>query len=169
MQQQDPKSATAKYKINNKNHTTMALRIRSLKNCVLFTFEENGIETIKEVKIKNEEELHDAVENADCNTLVAVDIRCQGITRIGQTTFQALPQLRSIDLPSSVKDIDPNAFRNCHNLQEVNLRGDVQKIEVRFSAAAKTTLNNPFNGLAELLQQGAAATMDPDDSWSHWD
>ena len=147
----------------------MAIRIRSFKDCALFTFEENGEETIKEVKIKNEDELHDAVKNADRNTLVAVEIWCQGITRIGQTTFQALPQLRSVSLPSSVKEIDPNAFRNCHNLQEVNLHGDVQRIEVRFGCCAKQTLDKPFNGLAGLLQTGAAASIDPDDSWSHWD
>ncbi|MBR4988326.1 MAG: leucine-rich repeat protein [Bacteroidaceae bacterium] len=147
----------------------MAIRIRSFKDCALFTFEKNGIETIQEVEIKNEDELHDAVKNADRNTLVAVEIWCQEITSIGQTTFQALPQLRSIDLPSSVKEIYPNAFRNCHNLQEVNLRGDVQRIEVRFGCYAKQTLDKPFNGLAGLLQTGAAASIDPDDSWSHWD
>lgn len=30
-------------------------------------------------------------------------------------------------------------------------------------------LDKPFNGLAGLLQTGAAASIDPDDSWSHWD
>ena len=147
----------------------LKITIRKDLNFVRLTFEENGIETIKELRITNGKELHDAIEKADRNTLVAVDIRCQRITRIGQTTFQALPQLRSIDLPSSVKEIYPNAFRNCHNLQEVNLRGDVQRIEVRFGCCAKQTLDKPFNGLAGLLQTGAAASIDPDDSWSHWD
>ena len=151
------------------NKKKLRIRACDLIDFVQLTFEKNGIETIQEVEIKNEEELHKAVENADCDTLVAVEVWCQGIRRIGQTTFQALPQLRSVSLPSSVKKIDPNAFRNCHNLQEVNLRGDVQRIEVRFGCYAKQTLDKPFNGLAGLLQTGAAASIDPDDSWSHWD
>ena len=151
------------------NKKKLRIRACDLIDFVQLTFEKNGIETIQEVEIKNEDELHDTVKNADRNTLVAVEIWCQGITRIGQTTFQALPQLRSVSLPSSVKEIDPNAFRNCHNLQEVNLRGDVQRIEVRFGCYAKQTLDKPFNGLAGLLQTGAAASINPDDSWSHWD
>lgn len=142
---------------------------RGVVNRLQLTFEENGVETTKMVIVKNERELHDAIGNADRNTLVEVDIICPKITRIGSTTFQALPKLRSISLPSSVDNIDPYAFLNCHNLQRVDLSENVETIEVRFGSFAKQTLHKPFKGLVDLLKEGFPATMNPDDSWSRWD
>lgn len=142
---------------------------RGVVNRLQLTFEENGVETTKMVIVKNERELHDAIGNADRNTLVEVDIICPQITRIGSTTFQALPKLRSISLPSSVDNIDPYAFLNCHNLQRVDLSENVETIEVRFGSFAKQTLHKPFKGLVDLLKEGFPATMNPDDSWSRWD
>ena len=133
------------------------------------TFEENGVKTTKMVIVKNERELHDAIRNADRNTLVEVDIICPQINRIRSTTFQALPQLRRISLPSSVDNIDPYAFLNCYNLQQVDLSENVETIEVRFGSFAKQTLHKPFRGLVDLLKEGFPATMNPDDSWSRWD
>ena len=66
---------------------------RGVVNRLQLTFEENGVETTKMVIVKNERELHDAIGNADRNTLVEVDIFCPQINRIRSTTFQALPQL----------------------------------------------------------------------------
>lgn len=142
---------------------------RGVVNRLQLTFEENGVETTKMVIVKNERELHDAIRNADRNTLVKVDIICPKITRIGSTTFQALPQLRSISIPSSVDNIDPYAFLNCHNLQQVDLSENVETIEVRFGSFAKQTLHKPFRGLVDLLKEGFPATMNTDDSWSRWD
>ena len=142
---------------------------RVVVNRLQLTFEENGVETTKMVIVKNERELHDAIGNADRNTLVEVDIICPKITRIGSTTFQALPKLRSISLPSSVDNIDPYAFLNCHNLQLVDLSENVETIEVRLGSFAKQTLHKPFKGLVDLLKEGFPATMNPDDSWSRWD
>ena len=142
---------------------------RGVVNRLQLTFEENGVETTKMVIVKNERELHDAIGNVDRNTLVKVDIICPKITRIGSTTFQALPKLRSISLPSSVDNIDPYAFLNCHNLQRVDLSENVETIEVRLGSFAKQTLHKPFKGLVDLLKEGFPATMNPDDSWSRWD
>ena len=142
--------------------------IRKDFNFVRLTFEENGVETIKEVRITNEKELHDAIEKADRNTLVEVLSWCTGVTRIGATTFQELPQLRSVCL-TSVKNIAPYAFLNCHNLQEVDFGLNVETIEVRHGNFAKQTLHKPFNGLVELLKKGLPATINPDNSWSRWD
>ena len=147
----------------------MLILSRADVNHLYLTFEENGVETTKMVIVKNERELHDAIRNADRNTLVEVDINCPKITRIGSTTFQALPQLRRISLPSSVDNIDPYAFLNCHNLQQVDLSENVETIEVRFGSFAKQTLHKPFRGLVDLLKEGFPATMNPDDSWSRWD
>lgn len=147
----------------------LAKFIRKDLNFVRLTFEVNGVETIEEVRITNEKELHNAIKNADRNTLVEVEIWCTGITRIESVTFQALPQLRIIYLPSSLRNIDPYAFFNCHNLQEVDFGSAVKTIEVREGIFLKYTLDRPFNGLVELLKKGLPATINPDNSWSRWD
>ena len=59
----------------------MLILSRADVNHLYLTFEENGVETTKMVIVKNERELHDAIRNADRNTLVEVDIICPQIGR----------------------------------------------------------------------------------------
>lgn len=140
----------------SKNHTPTRI--------VEFTFERNGKIEVVEKDILNKEDLLTAIQGIeDRNSLIKVVIEdCTDFKRIGSTTFQNFPNLRSITIPKSVTYIEPNAFRGCPKLEEVIFAEKVKRIEVRISHCSKTTFHKPFNGIAEVLRDGYGADLDPD-------
>jgi len=69
-----------------------------------------------------------------------------GVTGIGEQSFENCPQLTSVTLPDSVKKIDKKAFFNCPKLTEINLPKKLTYIgDTAFAMCGFTELNLPEN------------------------
>ena len=64
--------------------------------------------------------LIDMILDKDCSVIeIPANIGSYGIDNIGSTSFQNNCILKKIIIPSTVKTIASNAFKGCHNLQDV--------------------------------------------------
>ena len=71
----------------------------------------------------------------------------EGITAIGGASFAYYKNLKTVSLPSTLKEIQPYAFYECYNLESITLPDSLEKIgfEALRSCRKLTSLNIPKN------------------------
>lgn len=69
----------------------------------------------------------------------------EGVTKIGGGSFAYFKNLKSVELPSTLKEIEPYAFYGCYKLSNINLPYSLEKIgyEAFRSCRKLTVLNIP--------------------------
>ena len=143
-------SKTALPVINVKNNDKIEyIGTRAFFNTAFANKEENWIYFDGENK-----QHHDALyigkhlisaRQIDDNTTFSV---IDGTISISASAFSNFVNLSKISLPSSLKYVDNNAFQNCHNIAEVDFRGDVKQwLSISFKNELASPLYHSETGL----------------------
>ncbi|MBQ5896766.1 MAG: leucine-rich repeat protein [Bacteroidaceae bacterium] len=145
----------------------MALRIKSgakisTKQFVELKFQNETVcvEPDSSSKI-NGSTLRNVILGKGCSTLLATYFYTSEFQGwVDSYTFRDCIALREVKFPRSLKQIDPNAFLNCPNLEKVTFADDAEEIHLRNDHGALVRiLHKPFDDIEIYLQMGCAAEI----------